>query len=211
MYNALQKIPPVYLQQKSLSALLKQKLSPTCLLQKLSPAYVLQKLLTDNCNRNSHLLNCNRKIHQHTSNKRYHLKTCMEATDVITCIIAPESVSCIVPAETSTCRIDYRKFHLEKWCLSGIRLAAIKKLSKLVTTKFKANSFSIHSLYHLMEKLDNELIQLRCILVISIFNFLIFIHFANQITLERQKLKLIFKFSTIVMTDKGFALDPHGV
>ena len=184
MYNALQKIPPVYLQQKSLSALLKQKLSPTCLLQKLSPAYVLQKLLTDNCNRNSHLLNCNRKIHQHTSNKRYHLKTCMEATDVITCIIAPESVSCIVPAETSTCRIDYRNFHLQKWCLPEIRLIAIKKLSKLVTTKFKANSLSIHSLYNLMEKLDNELSQLCCILVISISNFPIFIHFANQTTLK---------------------------
>ena len=42
--------------------------------------------------------------------------------------------------------------------------------------------------------------ELCYILIISIFNFLIFIHFTNQITLKpslAQKLKLIFKFSTI--------------
>ena len=43
------------------------------------------------------------------------------------------------------------------------------------------------------------------ILIISIFNFFIFIHFTNQIALKpkqklnlAQKLKLIFKFSTII-------------
>ena len=39
------------------------------------------------------------------------------------------------------------------------------------------------------------------ILIISIFNFVIFIHFTNQITLKpclAQKLKLLFKFSTIM-------------
>ena len=43
--------------------------------------------------------------------------------------------------------------------------------------------------------------KLCYILIISIFNFLIFIHFTNQITLKpslAQKLKLIFKFSTIM-------------
>ena len=43
--------------------------------------------------------------------------------------------------------------------------------------------------------------ELCYILIISIFNFLIFIHFTNQITLKpslAQKLKLIFKFSTIM-------------
>ena len=43
--------------------------------------------------------------------------------------------------------------------------------------------------------------ELYYILIISIFNFLIFIHFTNQITLKpslAQKLKLIFKFSTIM-------------
>ena len=43
--------------------------------------------------------------------------------------------------------------------------------------------------------------ELCYILIISIFNFLIFIHFTNQITLKpslAQKLKLIFKFSTII-------------
>ena len=42
--------------------------------------------------------------------------------------------------------------------------------------------------------------ELWYIRIISIFNFLIFIHFTNQITLKpslAQKLKLIFKFSTI--------------
>ena len=42
--------------------------------------------------------------------------------------------------------------------------------------------------------------ELCYILIISTFNFLIFIHFTNQITLKpslAQKLKLIFKFSTI--------------
>ena len=43
--------------------------------------------------------------------------------------------------------------------------------------------------------------ELCYILIISIFNFLIFIHFTNQITLKpslAQKLKLIFEFSTIM-------------
>ena len=43
--------------------------------------------------------------------------------------------------------------------------------------------------------------ELCYILIISIFDFLIFIHCTNQITLKpslAQKLKLIFKFSTIM-------------
>ena len=43
--------------------------------------------------------------------------------------------------------------------------------------------------------------ELCYILIISIFNFLIFIHCTNQIILKlslAQKLKLIFKFSTIM-------------
>ena len=43
--------------------------------------------------------------------------------------------------------------------------------------------------------------ELCYILIISIFDFLIFIHFTNQITLKpslAQKLKLIFKFSTVM-------------
>ena len=42
--------------------------------------------------------------------------------------------------------------------------------------------------------------DLRYILIISIFNFLIFIHFTTPITLKEslaQKLKLVFKFSSI--------------
>ena len=53
-----------------------------------------------------------------------------------------------------------------------------------------------------MEKRDSALCQELCYtLIISIFDFLIFIHFTNQITLKpslAQKLKLIFKFSTIM-------------
>ena len=54
-----------------------------------------------------------------------------------------------------------------------------------------------------MEKLEKWIVsmnELCYILIILIFNFLIFIHFTNQITLKpslAQKLKLIFKFSTI--------------
>ena len=43
--------------------------------------------------------------------------------------------------------------------------------------------------------------ELRYKVIISTFNFLIFIHFTNQIRLKAslgQKLKLIFKFSTII-------------
>ena len=167
-----------------------------------------RNFLLHNCNRNSHLLNCNRKIHQHTSTKKYHLKTCINATDVVTCIIAIEKVSCIVPTETSTCRIDYRNFNFQKWCQSEIHLVTIKKLSKWVSTKFKANSFSTPCIpYWRNSTVDcvNEWIVLYIyiyiyIYIISIFNFLIFIHFTNQITLKpslAQKLKLICKFSTI--------------
>ena len=42
--------------------------------------------------------------------------------------------------------------------------------------------------------------ELYYILIISIFNFLIFIHFTNEITLKQslaQRLKLIFNFSLI--------------
>ena len=53
-----------------------------------------------------------------------------------------EKVSCIVPTETATCRIEYRNFHFPKWCQSEILLVTIKKLSKRVSTNFKANSFS---------------------------------------------------------------------
>ena len=136
-----------------------------------------------NCNRNSHLLICNRKIHHHTSNKKYHLKTCTNATDVVTCIIAIENVSCIVPTETVTCRIDYRNFYLQKWCQSEILLVKIKKLSKRVSTNFKAN------------RIVNCIDELCYILIISISNFLIFIHFTNQITLKpslAQKLKNLY-------------------
>ena len=44
--------------------------------------------------------------------------------------------------------------------------------------------------------------KLYYLLIISIFNFLIFMHFKNQITLKSdiaKKLKLIFKFSTITV------------
>ena len=58
----------------------------------------------------------------HNCNRRWHL----------------ESVSCIVPTEISTCRIDYRNFHLQKWCQSEILLVIIKKFSEWVKAKFKA-------------------------------------------------------------------------
>ena len=53
----------------------------------------------------------------HNCNRRWHL-------------ITIESVSCIVPTEIFTCRIDYRNFHLQKWCQSEILLVIIKKLNE---------------------------------------------------------------------------------
>ena len=38
-----------------------------------------------------------------------------------------ESVSCLVPIETATCRIDYRNFHLQKWCQSETLLVMYNK------------------------------------------------------------------------------------
>ena len=60
------------------------------------------------------------------------------ATGVGLCIIVIESVSCIVSTETATCRIDYRNFHMQKWCQPEILLVIIKKLSEWVSTKFQA-------------------------------------------------------------------------
>ena len=43
--------------------------------------------------------------------------------------------------------------------------------------------------------------ELCYVLIISVFNFLIFIHFRNQMTLKpslAQTLRLIFKFNTII-------------
>ena len=111
-----------------------KKLSSTYLLQKLLPAYVMQKLLIYQ----SILLSTNIPVTESTT----YLKTCKNATGVFTYVIAIESVSCIIPTENVTCRIDYRNFHLQKWCQSEILLVAIKKLRKRVSTNFKANSFS---------------------------------------------------------------------
>ena len=69
--------------------------------------------------------------------QKVHLKTCKNATDVFICIIAIERVSCI-----ATSRINYRNFCMQKWCQCEILLVTIKKLSKRVSTNFKANSFS---------------------------------------------------------------------
>ena len=94
-------------------------------------------------------------------NKKLLLETAtyLAIKEWITCIIATErstnmpvtesttsnsaeKVSCIGPTETATCRIEHRNFHFPKWCQSEILLVTIKKLSKRVSTNFKANSFS---------------------------------------------------------------------
>ena len=65
-----------------------------------------------------------------------------------------------------------------------------------------------------MEKPTLHCINELCyILIISISNFLIFIHFTNQKTLKpslAQKLKLIFKFSMIMGQINIPTMDPHG-
>ena len=111
-------------------------------------------------------------MHQHTSNRKNHLKTCINATDIVTCVIAIESVSCIVPAETAICRIDYRNFYLQKWCQSEILLVTIKELSKRVSSKFKANSFSTPCITKWRNSTVHCVNELCYIQIISIFNFL---------------------------------------
>ena len=127
-------------------------MSTTSLLQKLSPVYVLQKLLT-------------------SSTKKYDLKTCINATDAITCIICIESVSCIVPTETSTCKIDYRNFNLQRWYQSEIRSVTIKKLSKWVSNRFMANSFSTPCIYNLWRNLTVDCVNEWIVLYNNYFNF----------------------------------------
>ena len=64
---------------------------------------------------------------------QYNLKIYIIATDIDAYIIAIENVSCM-----ETARIDYRSFHLLKCFHSEMLLVIIKKLSKWVSTKFKA-------------------------------------------------------------------------
>ena len=121
------------------------------------------------------------------------LKTCIIATDVGTCVIGIESVRCIVQTETATCRIDYRNFHLQKWCPSEILLLIIRKLSEWVSTKFNANT--------LVKKLDSALSQ-RVVPYTHYFNFqfsyLHTIYKTNNITRNTSlKVNLIFKVSSI--------------
>ena len=125
-----------------------------------------------NCNRNSHLLYCNRKMHHHTNNKK----------------VPPQNLHrCNRRRHLNNCRrkcqlhSSNRNFHLQKWCQPGICLVTIKKLSKSVTTKFKANSLSTP--WETRQWIES-MKELCCILIISIFNILIFIHFTNQITLK---------------------------
>ena len=76
-----------------------------------------------------------------------------------------------------------------------------KEIKRLSCTKFKANRFSTPCITKWRNSTVHCVNELCYILIISIFNFLIFIHFTNQITLKpslAQKLKLIFKFSTIM-------------
>ena len=64
-----------------------------------------------------------------------------------------------------------------------------------------------------MEKLDSGLSH---VLYANYFNFQFsylhtFCKSNNTKTTPSTEVKLIFKFSTIIMTDKGFNLDSHGV
>ena len=98
--------------------------------------------------RTFHQHNCNRDSHNY--NKNCFLQKLLPAYVLQKLLTAQlkesesviESVSYVVPTETATYIIDCRNFHFQKWCQSDILLVTIKKLSKSVSTKFKANSFS---------------------------------------------------------------------
>ena len=125
---------------------------------------MLQKLLTINCNRNSRLHHCKKRS---TNVSVAESTTNIIATEVSTCIIAMESVSCIVPTETANCRIDYRNFHLQKWCPSEIFLVIIKKLSERVRTKFKGKYFSIACITQWRNSTVHCVNELYCIFIIK--------------------------------------------
>ena len=73
-----------------------------------------------------------------------------------------------------------------------------KEIKRLSCTKFKANRFSTPCITKWRNSTVHCVNELCYILIISIFNFLIFIHFTNQKLSLAQKLKLIFKFSPIM-------------
>ena len=122
-----------------------------------------RKYHSHNCNKDSHLHNL--FIHIFVAET----VTCIYAADTSNCIIATETVTCIVVTERSTnmpvtestiskpakmqqtlhnchrmCQLhsSNRNCHLQKRCQSDILLVTIKKLSKRVSTNFKAYSFS---------------------------------------------------------------------
>ena len=65
----------------------------------------------------------------------------MEPQDVVIFIIAIESISCIVPTETVTCRIDFKIFHLRKWCESEIYF---KNLTLFSHKKAETNNKAVY-------------------------------------------------------------------
>ena len=70
-----------------------------------------------------------------------------------------ESVSCIVPTETATCRIDYRNFHLQKWCQSEILLVMYnKEINQMRKHQVQGKTVKYY-LYNVIEKLENVLCQ----------------------------------------------------
>ena len=122
------------------------------------------------CNRRYHLHNCHRKCPLHSSNRICHLQNWLQNLSLAE-MVSPQ-----------------------------IFLITIKKSSKYVSTTFKANSFSPPCITEWRNSTVHCVNEFCHILIISIFNFLISIHFTNQIKLKpnlAQKIKLIFKLSTI--------------
>ena len=108
---------------------------------------------------------------------------CMNATGTVTCMIATEIFTNITITESTICIVEIEPQNLHN-CNRYCDLHNCHK-----ECHFHSSNRNCH--------LQNWLYK---ILITSIFNFLIFIHFTNQKTLKQslaQRLKLIFKFSLI--------------
>ena len=91
----------------------------------------------------------------HNFNRRWHVHNCCR--------------KCQLHIPTETARIDYRNFHLQKWCQSETLLVVIKKFSEWQGPSFRQNSFSITCIIQWRNSTMHCVNELYCIFIISIF------------------------------------------
>ena len=104
--------------------------------------------------------------------------------EIVTCISAIETYNCMIATETVTCMI-------------ATEISTNINVTENIATDFVTSIIAIESVIYIVA---TETATCRIAYITSDFNFLIFLHFINQKTLNgslAQRLKLIFKFSSI--------------